>query len=196
MKWKIDNCRKGLTLIEVLVAMGIATVAGVLLVVVMVNSAGVFTDQSSKVAQGLNINDALSQVRSSIKQASAVASEYTSGQTTYTTGGSQLVLKVSSIDSSGNIIDNTFDYFIFLKDQSYLRFKIFPDQLSLRQAADRIFSTSLDNLVFKYFNSATPPIEVAPPDATNVRVTLTLRQKIGVNYETHTGTSEANLRND
>lgn len=187
---------KGLTLIEVLVAMGIATVAGVLLVVIMVQSAGLFTDQSSKVQQGLNINDALLQVRSSIKQANAVASEYTDGGSTYTTGGNQLVLKVSSIDSSGNIINNTFDYFIVLKDQNLLRFKIFPDPASFRQAADRIFSTSLDDLVLGYFNSATPPIEVIPQDASKVRITLTLKQKVGVNYETQTATSEANLRND
>ena len=187
---------KGLTLIEVLVAMGIAMVVGVLLVVIMVNSAGLFTNQSSKVQQGLNINDALSQVRSSLKQASAVATQYSSGGSTYTTGTNQLVLKVSSIDSSGNIISNTFDYFVFLKDQNLLRFKIFPDPGSSRQTKDQIFSTSLDDLIFKYFNSAAPPSEVAPEDATKVRITLTLKQKIGVNYETQISTSEANLRNN
>ena len=187
---------RGLTLIEVLITMGIATVAGVLLVVIMVNSAGLFTQQSSKVQEGLNINDALSQVRSSIKQANAVASEYTGGGSTYTTGGSQLVLQVLSIDSLGNIIDNTLDYFVFFQDQNLLRFKIFPDPSSSRKPVDRIFATSVDNLIFQYFNSASPPVEVIPTSATKVRITLTLKQKIGINYETQTATSEANLRND
>lgn len=186
----------GLTLIEVLVAMGIATMVGVLLVVIIVNSAGLFKQQSSQVQEGLNINDALAQVRSSTKQASAIASTYTGGSTTYTTGPSQLVLKVSSIDSSGNIIENTDDYFVFFQDQNYLRFKTFPDPVSFRKASDRIFSTSLDNLIFKYFNSANPPAEVPPESAIKVRITLTLKQRNGASFETNTATSEANLRND
>lgn len=187
---------KGFTLIEVLVAMGIATVAGVLLVVIMVNSAGLFTEQSSKVEQGLKINDALSEVRNSVKQANAVASEFTSGGTTYTTGGTQLVLKVLSEDSSGNIIDNTFDYFVFFLDQNLLNFKIFPDPASSRKLADRILSNMADSVNFQYFNSANPPVEVTPLNATKVRITLTLKQKNGLNFEVQTGTSEANLRND
>ncbi len=177
-------------------AMGIAVVAGALLVVIMVNSAGLFSQQSSKVTEGLNINDTLSQVRGSIKQASAVVASFSDGQNTYTTGSSQLVLQVVSIDSSGNIIDNTFDYFVFVLDRSNLHFKIFPDPVSSRKTADRIFSTSVDNLNFQYLNSANPPLEVTPTSATKVRISLTLKQKVGLNFETHTATSEANLRND
>lgn len=187
---------RGLTLIEVLITMGIATVAGVLLVVIMVNSAGLFTQQSSKVQEGLNINDALLEVRSSIKQANAVASEYTGGGSTYTTGGSQLVLQVLSIDSLGNIIDNTLDYFVFFQDQNLLRFKIFPDPSSSRKPVDRLLSTMAESLNFQYFNSASPPIEVTPTNATKVRISLILKQKNGLNYEAQAGTSEANLRND
>ena len=187
---------RGLTLIELLVATGIAMVAGVLLLVIIVNSAGLFTKQSSKVAGGLNINDVLSSVRSNIKQSNAVAASYTSGSTTYTSGVNRLVLKVSSVDSSNNIIADTYDYFVFFTSLPYLYFKIFPDTLSSRKVLDQILSASVDSLVFKYFNSATPPEEVAPAIATKVRATLTLKQKIGINYETNTATSEANLRND
>ena len=187
---------RGLTLIEVLVAMWIAVVAGSLLVVIMVNSAGFFTNQSSKMQQGLNINDSLLQVRNSIKQASAVAVSYTSGPTTYTTGSNLLVLKVLSIDSLNNLIDDTYDYFVFFRDQNLLRFKTFPNPASSRKSSDRIFSTIVDSINFQYFNSAIPPVEVAPASATNVRVSLSLRQKNGLKYEIKTGTSEANLRND
>lgn len=179
---------KGLTLIEVLVAMGIAAVAGVLLVVIIVNSAGLFQEQSSKVEEGLNINDALSVVRSSIKQASAMAVSYTAGSTTYTTNAGVLVLKVSSVDTSGNIIVNSFDYFVLYLDQGAIHLKIFPDAVSSRKPADRILSTSIDSLKFQYLNSANPPVEVVPVSASKVRVALTLKQKIS--------TTEANLRND
>ncbi|MBI2196748.1 type II secretion system protein [Candidatus Daviesbacteria bacterium] len=180
---------KGLTLIEVLVAMGIAAVVGALLVVILVNSAGMFTEQSSKVQEGLNINDALSQVRRSIKDAGSVAESYDSGETLYTTGGNQLVLKVASVDASGNLLVDTFDYFVFLKDQTYLRFKTFPDPASSRQPLDTVLSIGVDSLAFQYFNSASPPLEVTPAAATKVRISLTLNQ-------TNIATSEANLRND
>lgn len=186
----------GLTLVEILVAMGIATVVGGLLLAITVNSIGVYSNQSSKVQGGLNINDALLQIRSSIKNASAVADSYTSGSTTYTTGSNQLVLTALSVDSSGNIISNMSDYFVFFQDQKLLRYKIFPNVGSSRKPVDRIFSTYVDTLNFKYFNSANPPVEVSPVGATKVKVILTLKQKVGTKDDIQTGESEVNLRND
>lgn len=186
----------GLTLIEVLIAMSIATIVGGLLLVVMVNSAGLFYKQSSKLSEGLNINDTLSRVRESIKQARQVTAAYTSGFITYTSSSTQLVLKVPSLDLSGNLIANTFDYFVFFQDQNKLRFKTFPDLTSTRKAQDQIFSVSLDSLNFQYFNSATPPVEVVPATATKVRISLTLKQKNGLSFETNIASSEADLRND
>ena len=183
---------KGLTLIEVLISMGIAVVVGVLLLAIIVNSAGIFTKQSSKLSQGLNTNDALSKVRETIREANSVASSFT----IYTSGATQLLLKVPSIDSSNNIIADTFDYFIFFLDQKKLRLKTFPDTLSSRKPQDQIFSNNVDSLNFKYFDSAAPPSEVAPTSARKIRVSLTLRQKSGAEYETNTATSEASLRND
>lgn len=178
---------KGLTFIEIFIAMGIATVAGVLLLVIIVNSLGLFANQSSRVESGLNINDALGQVRSAIKQSTVVDSS---------SGVGKLVLKVSSVDSSNNIISDIYDTYTFFLDNSVLHFQILPDALSSRQASDRIFSTNVDSLFFKYLNSANPPEEITPTAAAKIRVTLTLKQKVGTNYQINTATTEANLRND
>lgn len=186
----------GFTLFEVLISMSIAVVVGGLLLLIMVNSVGLFYNESSKVNIGLNTNDALNQVRKNIKESSGVAASYTAGSTTYSSGGTQAVLKVPSLDLSGNIITNTFDYFVFFQDALKLRFKTFPNALSSRKAQDQIFTTSLDKLVFQYLNSANPPVEVAPISATKVKITLTLKQKAGAAYQISTATSEANLRND
>lgn len=188
--------RQGLTLIEVLVVLGITTVVGALLLAVIVNSAGLFYKESSKVEQGLGINDALSKVEESIKQSSSVAASFQDGSTTYTSGSTQLVLKVPSTEVSGNIISDVFDYFVFVKDQSNLRFKVFPDSSSKRKSVNQVFSSNLNNLLFQYYNSAIPPQEVSPILATKVKITLTLKQKAGAAYEQNTATGEANLRND
>ncbi len=187
---------RGFTLFELLIAMGIGIIASTLLLTIMVNSAGLFYTESSKLQEGLNSNDALARVRESIKQSNAVVASYTSGGTTYTSSATQIVLKAPSIDSSGNIISNTFDYTVFFLNQTKLRYKLFPDATSSRKSQDRIFSTSVDNLTLKYLNSQNPPSEVTATAATKVRISLTLKQKAGQSYETNMATSEANLRND
>ena len=111
---------KGLTLLELVITMGLVSVVGLLLVVIIVNSTGVFYKESSKLSQGLNINYALSSIRSDIKQSAGVAASYVDGSTTYTSGTTQLVLKRSSVDSSNNLISNTYDYFVYFLDQNFM----------------------------------------------------------------------------
>lgn len=167
--------------------MGIAVVVGALLLVIIVNSAGLYYKQSSKLEGGLNSNDALFKIRQSVKEASSIDPLSSS---------EQLVLKISAIDSSGNIIDNAFDDFVFLKDQNKLRFKILPNALSSRKIQDQIFSTNVESITFQYFNLANPPVEVSPQLASKVKVSLILKQKSGADFETTIATSEASLRND
>lgn len=188
---------KGLTLIEVLISMGIAVVVGGLLFVIIVNSTGLFYKQSSKIEQGVSVNDALSVIRNSIKEAQSIVANYPETQPfIYTTGLTQLVLKLASIDSSGNIIVDSFDYYVFYLDQTKLRFKVFQSVLSQRKSRDQIFSTSVENLEFKYFNLANPSAEVTPVSAAKIKITLSLKQKSGQVMEKSVATTEANLRND
>lgn len=188
--------KKGFSLLETVIIMGLMSMIGLLLMVIIVNSSGVFYKESSKLSEGLNINDALSNVRDTIKRSSGVVVSYTGQSTTYTSGATQLVLKIASIDSSNNLIANTFDYFVYFLDQKKFRLKSFPNSLSSRKAQDQIFSTSVDSLLFQYFNLNNPPSEITPDSASKVRITLTLKQKSGAGYESKTATSEATLRND
>ena len=74
--------------------------------------------------------------------------------------------------------------------------KTFPNENSSRKAQDRIFSTSVDSLLFEYLDSASPPAEALPADAKKIKITLTLKQKSGVDVDVQTLTSEVNLRNN
>lgn len=186
---------EGFTLVELLISLSIAVIIGGLLMAIIVNSAGLFYKESSKLNAGLNINDTLAQLRKNIREASGIVSSYTSGLEYYSSGVGQIILKVSSIDQSNNIIPNTFDYFVFYIDQNNLHFKIFPDSQSLRKSRDQIFSTSVDSLVFNYFNGDNPPVEVSPVAASKVRVTLTLKERNGTIIEVNIATMEASLRN-
>jgi len=177
--------------------MGVASLVGVLLLVIIVNSSGLFSRQSSKVSQGLTVNDALVTIRNNIKEAGSIAANYPeSGSPLYISGPTQLILKIPSTDVSGNIILSTFDYFVFFADLTKLRLKTYPNAASSRAAQDQIFMTNLKDLNFKYFNSSVPPQEVTSEQALKVTVTITVEQQSGAGIEGLTATSEAILRND
>ncbi len=194
MKFQISY--GGFTLMEVLVTMGIAVLAGSLLLIIILNSAGLYYKQSSRLQEGLNINDFSNQIKASIKESNAVVTSYVADGVTYTSGTSQLILKIPSIDSTGNIISSAYDYFVYFSDNYLLRFKSFPDVSSSRKRADQVLSTSLNSLLFNYFDASVPPNEVAPASSKKIIVTLVLKQKSGTDFEINTATSEANLRND
>lgn len=188
--------QKGLTLVEVLISTVIVILVGSLLLAIIVNSTGLFYQESAKVNMGLSTNDALISIRKSLKESSGVAASYSNDSVTYTSKADQIVLKVPSLDSSGDNILNTYDYVIFSLDQGKLTLKTFPSAQSTRAAANQVFSNSVDSLVFGYFNLANPPVEVAPQSAGKVRVSLVLKQRSGSTEETNIATTEANLRND
>lgn len=188
---------KGFSLLEVLIVAAITGVLGALLVVVIVNSAGLFYNQSSKIGQGLGSNVVLSEIRKVVKEASAVANTYPDTSPLFRTGSTQLILKVPSLDSSSNIISEVFDYFVFYFSDGRLYLKSYPDGLSSRKSLDQILAFNVDNVSFQYFNSQDPPLQVAPATAAKVRITLTLKQRnSGQDFEVSISTSEASLRND
>lgn len=193
MKFQIDQ--RGLTLVEALITLAIGTVVGGMLLVIMVNTGGLFYKESSRLQQGLNINDALSRINESVKESAGVETGYPSPSPTYTSSATSLVLKIPSQNQQGLIIQNTFDHFVFFLDGTKLRFKIFPDSQSSRKSADQIFSTSVNSLFFQYYDGQTPPQETVPTSAAKVRVTLQLKQKAGAAFEINTATTEAKLRN-
>ena len=179
--------QKGITLVELLISSSITAVVGVLLLTITINSSNIFYKQSSKVNLGLNSNDALTQIRDSVRQSKSVD---------VTSGPEQLVLQIPAINSSGDIISGVFDNFVFYKDTSKLRFKTFPNLASSRKAQDQIFSTGQVSLFFQYLDAENPPAEVIPARASRVRVRLTLQQRNGFYSEESISTAEAKLRNE
>lgn len=186
--------RNGFTLPEVITAITVFVLVGGLLLGIMVNNTGLFYKQSSKVSQGLGVNDALAKIRSEIKEAQAVAAGYPIGNPTYTSSSTQLVLQLTSVDSSGNIISTTYDYAVFAVTDGKLTYQVFPNAASSRQGANRILASNVSSVFFQYFDAT--GAQSGPTNAVNVKASLTLIQKAGQGFETNIATSEANLRNN
>lgn len=188
--------KKGFTLIEVLLSSSIAAVVGVLLLGIIINNTGLFYQQSSRVNQGLDSNDALLSIRSSIKESSVVSVGYPELTPTYTTGVSVLVLKLPAFNASNQVIANVFDYAVFVVESGKLKIKVFPSvaPASSRKPQNTILAENVESIIFKYYNLA--GAEVSAVDAVRVKTTLKLNQKAGSKNETSIATAEAILRND
>lgn len=168
---------KGFTLAEVVIGVAVTAVVGGLLILILVQSSGLFYRESAKVAQGLGLNDSLSQIENSIRKSQSIVA---------TSSASQLLLKIPSIDGLGNVITNTFDTAVFQRQEDKLKYQLLPDPLSSQKSADLILTKDVDSLLFQYFDASGQ--EVSPTLSVKVKVTLSLKQRIG--------TTEAHLRND
>lgn len=185
---------RGFSLPEVLVSLAIGVVASVLLLSIMVENYGVFYKQSSRVDQGVGLNEVLAKIRQFIKEADSVAVSYIDGPTTYTSSSTELVLKLPSIDSGGNKIFNVFDHIVYFTDTDKLKLKVILGVGSTREIIDKVIAFNVDTVNFEYFDPT--GTSVTPTSATKVKFTLTLKQKAGNSFETNTLTTEANLRNN
>ncbi|MBI2601183.1 type II secretion system protein [Candidatus Daviesbacteria bacterium] len=184
----------GFTLVEVLMALLIFSVLSGFLLLIFTNSAGVFQSESIKIEQGLNVNDALAKIREKVKLASFVSEQFQDGAATFISGNEILILAESSIDSSGNLIQDTFDYHVFTKEGDKLWFKLFANTQSSRKNQNQLLTKNVANIKFEYFDANNLP--VAPKDSDKVKVTLALNQKNGLNLSTIIATSDATLRNN
>lgn len=186
----------GFTIVEMLVTLTVASLVGALLLAIFVSNTGVFYRQTAKVTQGVNLNDALSIIKGKIKEAKAASLTYPeTGSPTYTSSSQVLVLKLFTIDCSGNVSSTDFDYVVFAVSAGFLNYKVFPYSSCGRNAEDQVISKDVDSINFEYLNSSGMPV-ATPPDATRIKTTITLKKKAGPNFETNTLTTEANLRNN
>lgn len=186
---------KGFSLVEIIIVVSLTVVISGMLVAILINNTELVYKETSRVSQGLDLNDALVNLKSYIRQAQSVAVSYPEGlNPTYTSSSTQLVLKFSSLDANGEIISNAYDFVIYLQDQDKLRALLIKDAASSRKQFNTILAKNVDQLTFDYLDAAGN--STSPQDAKKVRVSIRLKQKAGSRYETNIATGEANLRND
>ena len=187
------SSHRGFTLVELIISISIAVLVSGLLIAILVNNTGLFYKQSSKISEGIGANNGLVNIKSSIKESQSVADSFSFSGTTYSSSSTQLVLKLPSIDSSKDIISNTFDYFVYYQNNDKLIWRVFPDPLSLRVSVNQILTENVQSLLFEYFNSAGNPI--TPTSAVKVRVRINLSKNVATEDEHLSVWTEVNLRN-
>lgn len=187
----------GFTMVEVLIAGAVSALTGILLVSILVQNNGLFSQQNAQITQGVNLNNTSSQIDELLRSASSIVSSNPIGNPTYTTGAQTLVVALPSYDGSGNIISNTFDYGIVTVDaqnSTLLRKIIFKDASSNRTAENRILASKLTLLKFTYFDDNGNI--VSPTASTKVNFIINLDEKAGYSSKQSSASGQTSLRNN
>lgn len=193
MKLKLSGA-KGITLIEIVITVSITMVIGLVLANILLNSTSLQVQEEAKVSQGLGLNDALFKIRSTAKSAYAVAISYPeTPPVQYTSSPSELVLKIPTIDVSGNMIKGSFDYFVYYTTTNFLKEKVFPSPQSKLKSSDQILARNVSKVTFDYLDINN---NVVSPTATaKIKISLQLTEQAGLEKQESISTSEAVLRN-
>jgi len=145
--------KKGFTLVEILVAIGIV---GILLPA----SIGLFiayNDYLSYLQASIDVPQSggavIDAVTKAVRQSDQVLLSRSFSGTTYTSGANSLVLRLPSINSSGNILAGKYDYIAFYKNGAGIYSLTEADASSYRSSSLRTLSDTADSLVFTYDNA-------------------------------------------
>lgn len=189
--------KNGFSLIEIIIVMAVAAIAGVLLIQVLVNNNGLVYDQSVKISQGLNLNDLSSLIENDIKSSAGIASQYPDTNPTYVTSAITLIVKIPSINQSEDVIPDTYDHIVIASDsanQKILRRITIPAQASFRPANNRVLTSSLSFVKFSYLDVSGVPI--TSTNASKINYIVNLFNKSGLNNYQSSASGEINLRNN
>jgi prepilin-type N-terminal cleavage/methylation domain-containing protein len=109
----LERNKKGFSLIEMLIAISIG-----LLLLTAVFSIDIFAKKNYIISSAFmeahgGVRNAMDWIVKDIRWAKQIMASKTIGSTVYTTGDHELILEVPSLDSSGDIIDNAYDYIIY-----------------------------------------------------------------------------------
>lgn len=186
----------GMSLVEVIIISAAFAVVGMLLLGILVNNNNFFYKQNAVINVGLSLNDAMAEMTNVIRQGAQVATGYPVATPTYISGPEVLVIKLPSMDISGNPLSNVYDYAVIAKDSpnaNVLRLQVFPDVQSTRQSVNKVLSTYLSSIQFNYFDKNSNI--VVPTSAASVEVDLTIISGTGNINSTRTSKIKTMLRN-
>lgn len=143
--------KKGVTLIELIILMGLIVLVGGVLTVTFERTFKVYRLETNRGKLILSTNDALDRISREVRQSLSVA--VSSG--TYTTGAQVLVLQLASVDAQQKIIPATYDYLVYRLDPTKttnLQEIIIADAASSRTSHTRVILANVSALAFTYYD--------------------------------------------
>ena len=115
-KLKIGNCKLGFTLIEIIVVIAISIVLILVGSAVFIGNSKFYQNQKGEIAAVNATRAAGDRLSEFARAATDMLASRQFGAATYTTSATMVVLRVPSIDASGNLIAGAYDYAAFGRD--------------------------------------------------------------------------------
>lgn len=188
---------RGVSLVEILTVVTVGSIAGFLIINLMISSNKLIVDQSAQIEQGLSLNQTKLEITGLIKSSAGVASQYPEqGVAQYTGDSNTLILKLPAIDANGNVLEAVFDYAVVEPDiatPAILRLRIFKDNLSYRKTENKVLSTSLESFSVSYLDAGNN--EVQPPQSERIYFIVNLSTKSGFSENESSGSGIVNIKN-
>ena len=154
IRGKINN--RGITLIETIIGLTISALLVVILSYCLVIVLRLNEAQKTVSALTSSTDRGIYRISSSIQQSSQILSSAVIFGTTHTTSSSALVLKIPTVNSSGQIISGSYDTVVYRRnpsDLSELQEITDAEAGSARFDGTHIIARFVTNLLFRYNNS-------------------------------------------
>jgi prepilin-type N-terminal cleavage/methylation domain-containing protein len=163
---KLEAGSRGFSLTELVVVIAIS-------VVVMLGVYEIYiTFGNSYLYQNAQINNAsgaalfMNEFSDLSLQADAIVSSRTVSGTIYTTSSTTLIYEIPTVNSSGNVINATYDYAILYASSTNAYRILDANGSSARRSGTKRLSDSVSNLTFTYNNVATTSSTAVTADIT------------------------------
>ena len=150
----IKHRSKGITLIELLVALSIFVVIGGILTSIFISGWKTFDRESAQTNTQDQIKFVTSRITQDSQEATRVIDTRTFDEEVYYSYPKSLILELKSIDANKNPIEDLFDYEVFYVDplnSKKLKVTIEADPTSSRRSETKTISDIIESVDFEYF---------------------------------------------
>lgn len=141
---------RAFTLIETVIVIALASIM-LVAISFLIGNFYRSTSQEQGVGQATRAaSAAIRDMETLIGSAAAVVQNQTISGTMYSTATTTAVVAIPSIDSSGNVISNTYDYAVFYLSGSTLYRILAPNASSARKGSTKMLAANVTALTFTY----------------------------------------------
>lgn len=180
--------QRGFTLIESIIVIFLFALVMLAVTDMYISFNKSYSKQVASINTSLSAAALMDEVQRTTLQANAVVASHVYSGTTYTTSTTTLVLSLPSIDGSGNIVSNKYDYAIFYLAGSTTYRILDTDASSARAPSSKKLSDVIGSLAYTYNN-------VTPSSSTMITIDATTTSTAeGQTFQKHL-TQQVNLRN-